>query len=675
MQEIRPSLLRRAVPWVGGMAFVIVLLVAAWRIIDWRVVAIERDRARFQSFIEDQVGSWEDALLDELDGHMQTVAVGPGQARMAQRHLRGRRWFNSLYVWELGPEAAQNQMIYPTSSSVDLRPFILSRWCIRRAMAQQLVAPPDPLRVAHAYIAGCRQDPSPAVKLYAATEAAYLYGGVGMPDQGLRALQMANLSRDASLLDLTRAGLPAHQVATYRFVEYDLLLQVGREELALDGLTRLGIEIAMLDAPDLATPLNLYLVGSTGVIAILREHGRSDDAARLEALAARAQRRLVAYREVAEQIVPREPDPGAGARFIRDQYSDEDPYVLYFGWTQGRGVALQLEQRGLLESFLRRMRAYRQHVTILGERDQWVAGARSGGDFAIVVPFSNTLGNLRVAVRESALQQNTARTNEQSVVLLVIVIGCAVLGLTALVTQVRLARQQNELISRQRAFTTRVTHELKTPLAGIRVMAENLEAGAFRTEEQRAEMARRIVDEADRLKSRVDEVLSVAQQRTIPSPAIYDPEEAVLEAIDQWGPRLEDAGVRLHADLHPTDEVLGDMAALRDAVGCLLDNALKYRHPTRDAQVWLELHQEGRQVVIEVADNGIGVPKPMRRSIFQRFVRVEGPNRGKAGGHGLGLNQVREIVEAHEGTVVCLDGMGGGARFVIRVPAQRPAHS
>ena len=146
--------------------------------------------------------------------------------------------------------------------------------------------------------------------------------------------------------------------------------------------------------------------------------------------------------------------------------------------------------------------------------------------------------------------------------------------------------------------------------------------------------------------------------------------EAALAAIDQWGPRLEAAGVGFAADLHPTDEVLGDFDALRDALSCLLDNALKYRREDSSAHVWLKLFQEGRFVELSVTDNGLGVPTDMRRSIFERFVRVEGDNRGRSGGHGLGLSQVAEIARAHRGRVVCEEGIEGGSRFVLRLPAR-----
>lgn len=671
MDSIRPPLMRRAVPLVGGLAFVIILLVAAWRIVDWRGVAMERDRARLQTFVEDQVAAWEDGVLAELADELDAAAHNPAQARALQRRLRHtRRWFNSLYVWQVETDG-ENEMLFPAPPTVEPRAFILSRYCIRRAIATR-VEPVSDHAVARAFVRGCRVDANPVVRLFAASEAAYLLRD--RPSEALVALDLAPIPPEAALSDLARKGLPPGRVAALRYARGTMLAQLGRVDESLDLLNRLGLDITQLDAPDLAAPLSLFVNGEAGILATLRRNGRREQALQLNRQMNRAGRRLIAYREVQEQIVDRAPERGAGARFIRDQYSDEDPYLLYFGWAHQRGVAIQIEQKDLVAWFLnQRMKKYRHHATILGERDQWVAGARRGGEFVVTVPFSQTLSHLRVGIRQSALEAATANTNEQSIVLLVIVTLCALLGIVALGAQMRLSSQQYELISRQRAFTTRVTHELKTPLAGIRVMAENLESGAFRTGEHRAEMARRIVEEADRLTSRVDEVLSVAQQRTIPSPALYDPEEAALGAVDLWGPRLEDAGVELHADLHPTDEVLGDCDALRDAIGCLLDNALKYRRTGTRSEVWLDLRQEGRQVVIAVRDNGIGVPKAMRKSIFQRFVRVEGPHRGKSGGHGLGLNQVREIVEAHSGTVQCVDGVDGGAAFVIRVPAQRTA--
>jgi signal transduction histidine kinase len=78
----------------------------------------------------------------------------------------------------------------------------------------------------------------------------------------------------------------------------------------------------------------------------------------------------------------------------------------------------------------------------------------------------------------------------------------------------------------------------------------------------------------------------------------------------------------------------------------------------------------GSWCILEVADNGLGVPARLRKKVFERFMRVEGPGRGKTGGHGLGLSFVAETAEAHGGKVECLDGIDGGARFRLKLKSR-----
>ena len=87
-----------------------------------------------------------------------------------------------------------------------------------------------------------------------------------------------------------------------------------------------------------------------------------------------------------------------------------------------------------------------------------------------------------------------------------------------------------------------------------------------------------------------------------------------------------------------------------------------------DPQVWLALRQDGRYATVEVFDNGIGVPAHKRKAIFERFVRIEGPGRGKQGGHGLGLAFVAQAVLSQRGRVECREATTGGARFIVRLP-------
>jgi len=672
MTATTQPLARRLLPFMVGTALLITALIASWRVIGLRDLAVSQERERLESYLREQVQAWEEDLIKDLDEKIEMVAQDPFRSPQRQQRMRrNEAWFNALYVWRPERPAAPGRMpreasfLFPTESTLE-DDHVWAKPCLQRA--RWMVQDPsiDPIQSAAAYEVGCAQEDL-AVRLVAASEAATLLKGTGQLKLALEVLEVRDLPTDLSIAEGIQLGLPPFRVATHHILVADLEVKLGRNQLALDRIAQVGREITALDAPDAVTVLHYV---DFPILAHLRRHNRTEDAERIAASLHRAKRRVDAYREINERILSRELREGEPGRFAYDQYSDR-PFLLYYGFSNGLGVGLQLEQNVLLAHFLNhRMRGMRRMVTITDASGQWVAGARRGGEISVTTPFDKTLTHLRIGVREAAFEAVVERMEDQWLLPIGVLVVCTALGFGALWVWVRASQQQLELMSRQRAFTTRVTHELKTPLAGIRVMAENLEMGAFGSDDERRTMAQRIMDEADRLSARVDEVLSVARERTIPDPVPFDPEEVFFEVIDEWGPRYEAAGLEIAAELDPTDMVSGDPKALRDAISCLVDNALKYRREERDdGKVWLVLAQDAQKVRIEVADNGLGVPPKMRKSIFERFVRVEGPNRGKAGGHGLGLHQVQEIVKAHKGQITCSDGVDGGARFTILLPA------
>lgn len=669
--DASPLVRRRALMWIVGTLFIAMASIAAWRVMSLRDLAIEQERARLQEFVEDSVTEWETALLNELRVGIETAASDPERVSSIQRSFRRqRRWFDSVYLWIPPSDKVRGRMVFPLVSAPQEATQIRQSPCLQQASRLTLsgVDSYDPL--VHALVFGCRTEDL-TIRLTAATMAANLLLSDQRYEQALRVLDATAVPDGLTLRAAASAGVSLFRYTSWLTLRTKLLMSLGRFAEAQALALKVGDQLSDLEAPDLPG-LTLHM---RDILSTVGQTGTTEDAAQLNARFQRANRRVYAHVEVERRLLDEAVDPSLppDPRFVYDMYADE-PFLLYYGWSNGFGVALGLEQKPLIEDFLRdRMRHLQGAITITEARtDRWVAGARSGGRYTVTVPFTRTLTHLRVNVRQNVLDARVASMDEQWFVPLGVIGLCVVIGIGALVAVDRAARQEYELVDRQRAFGTRVTHELKTPLAGIKVMAENLESGAFRDEAHRKEMARRIVVEADQLTKRVDEVLSVAKQRSIPSPQPFDPEEILLNAIDEWGPRMQDAGVELKAELAATDSILGDANAMKDAVVCLLDNALKYRmEDSDDKRVWLDLSQQGGTIVITVVDNGIGVPKAMRKRIFDRFTRVEGPNRGKAGGHGLGLNQVREIVTAHHGTVVCNEGPEGGAEFVIRVPALR----
>lgn len=667
-----PTAMRRhALPWILGVALLVLAGLAITRFLALRRELYAQVQAQVEAQIEDRVSTWEDGLLRLLESWQEQVAEAPDRAWWAEVQMRQREaWFDSVYVWKprhavmwrgrLRDEPAG--FVYPVAPPSEESDAATRARCMTPPAGEI-----DPVRIAEIRLAQCAKDPLP-VRMFVASQAASIFRKERGYEAALVALDRAGVEADLPLRSGIQRGLDPIRLAVLRLLRAECFLHLGRSEEGLELLADTGLEIASLDAPEVEH-LMKYL---PSIVRELRAHGHDARAEAVVQAGQQAERRLRAWGEIGERILPRPPQAASeGPRLVYDQYS-HPPFLLFYGPARDGeiGVALQIDQPALLADLLADLRRYRDGIVILDASGTRLVGTED--PIAFQIPFSRTLTHLRVGVAQSTLDRQLERLDSQWFVPLVVVLVCVLMGGGAIAAQIRADRQQRLLLVRQREFTTRVTHELKTPLAGIRVMAENLEMGAFGTDEERDSMARSIVREVDRLTQRVEEILAVSKERKLPDPEPFDPEEAALEAIDHWGPRLERAGVRLHADLHPTDQVRGDADDVRDAVGCLLDNALKYHREDRpDPQVWLTLTQESGEVIFEVSDNGLGVPAEMREAIFERFVRVEGPNRGKSGGHGLGLSQVHEIARAHGGTVACLEGVAGGAKFVLRLPAAR----
>jgi signal transduction histidine kinase len=682
--ELQAPLYRRLIPWIMVIAYLSVTVIAGYYVFEIRNTQRAQVTDQLESALQDQVAAWEEELESQLSEWMDNASTTPDRGSVRQRRLRDREpWFDALYMWarqrevsltdRMRPSPPVSTMIFPRPVQDD-RQLLMARMCLIRARIQASDPTSNPEDIARQYVYGCRHEPL-TVRLIAATEAAEILKDHGLQEKALAVLNTTGLPDELTLVAAARQDIHPLGIVAFHFQRAEILLALNEVEKAMALYYRVGTQICQLDAPDaqLLLPSVQY-----PIIAQLRRHKKREEAARMEMQQQRLERRVAGFTEIDKRILPA---PRIAAtempRWVYDQYS-EPPYLLYYGCCYGFsawgqvGIALQLDQAKLIEDFLATKSIQRvKWITVTDASGAWVRGIRRGGPIAFRVPFTRTLTHLRVGVREDAITARLERMEDQWVAPLVVIVICFILGCSALIVQVRASWKQRELLKRQREFTTRVTHELKTPLAGIRIMAENLELGAFKDRAQLQHMAGLILDETDRLTARVDEVLDAARERTIPHPEPFDPEEAVLEAIDTWGPRLENAGVRLSADLHATPEVTGDLRALRDAIGCLLDNALKYRREDGDdSSVWLELSTVNPGLIqIVVTDNGIGVPSNMRTSIFNRFVRVEGPNRGKGGGHGLGLAQVAATIRSHHGTISCTDGVDGGARFIVQLPA------
>lgn len=233
----------------------------------------------------------------------------------------------------------------------------------------------------------------------------------------------------------------------------------------------------------------------------------------------------------------------------------------------------------------------------------------------------------------------------------------------------RSVSREAELASLKVDLVSRVSHELKTPLALIRMYGETLGMGRARDQSQSAEFGSIIARESERLTELIQRILDFSRQQAgtlTYAPATVDLAELLRTVCDSYTPHLEARGAILVETLRPGIRVHCDANACESAVVNLLENAAKYGGEEIDHEVELDLRSEGNQAVVEVRDRGRGVPAGEWERIFDGFYRAS--NAGEVRGAGLGLSLVRHFARAHGGDVTAASRDGGGSVFRIVLP-------
>ncbi|MBK8980594.1 MAG: HAMP domain-containing histidine kinase [Planctomycetes bacterium] len=233
----------------------------------------------------------------------------------------------------------------------------------------------------------------------------------------------------------------------------------------------------------------------------------------------------------------------------------------------------------------------------------------------------------------------------------------------------RALRREAAALRLRTEFLTTVTHELKTPLAGIRLVAELLADDHVTGEPERRAWLGRLNAEAVRLGVLIENVLDLGRLERGDRP--HAPERAdvaalVADTAALFAPLAERGGFALRTEL-PGRALWADVDrdALRQALVNVLDNARKYGASPLDVAV-----RDGEETIeIAVRDHGAGIPDTERESIFDRFRRGAAHGHGAVPGVGLGLHLARTIAERHGGTLTCEAPAGGGAQFVFRLPS------
>ena len=236
----------------------------------------------------------------------------------------------------------------------------------------------------------------------------------------------------------------------------------------------------------------------------------------------------------------------------------------------------------------------------------------------------------------------------------------------------RSLRRGAEFERRQQNFLAAVTHELKAPLASIRLFTETLSSRQL-SEEKRRDCLGKIAQDVERLQELIDDALEagVFSRRSFhPALELNDLSEHLVSYVEMYRHRAERAGLHLTTEIAPGVKVYTDQVHLRRAVGVVIENAIKYSHPDRpESEIHISLAAQGRDAVITVTDQGMGLDLDDQKRVFERFYRAGDEMTRRVSGSGLGLYLAREIISAHRGRIsLCSDGPGTGTTVEIRLP-------
>ncbi len=277
-----------------------------------------------------------------------------------------------------------------------------------------------------------------------------------------------------------------------------------------------------------------------------------------------------------------------------------------------------------------------------------------------------------------------------------LILGAALTALIGLLASRRAFIRQWQLNEQKSNFVSSVSHELRAPIASVRLMAENLERGKIAEAGKQNEYFRFIVQECRRLSSLIENVLDFSRIEQGRKQYEFEPTNLVAlvgTTVKLMEPYAAEKGVKLELETsniqHPTSniEMNVDGRAIQQALVNLIDNAVKHSPKGETVTVGIEIvaavcdrrfdgentrrSQTAATIALSVADHGPGIPPAEQEKIFERFYRLGSELRRETQGVGIGLSVVKHIVEAHGGRMRVQSEPGKGSRFTIELPIEK----
>lgn len=228
--------------------------------------------------------------------------------------------------------------------------------------------------------------------------------------------------------------------------------------------------------------------------------------------------------------------------------------------------------------------------------------------------------------------------------------------------------EAKKLEDTRRDFVANVSHELKTPIGAIGLLAEAIQ-GAGDDPAMLEKFSNSLIRESQRLANLVQELMQLSRVQSAPgleNATEVDLAAVVLDSIERNQVLAEKRNIRVQGGASESVKILGDYEMLATAVRNLIENAIVYSEP--GTQVGVGLKQADGVAEISVTDSGIGIPESEQERIFERFYRVDPSRSRETGGTGLGLAIVKHIAANHGGEIKLFSKPGVGSTFTLRLP-------
>lgn len=250
--------------------------------------------------------------------------------------------------------------------------------------------------------------------------------------------------------------------------------------------------------------------------------------------------------------------------------------------------------------------------------------------------------------------------------------------ITAFYLTVRTMLRQKKLGDIKNDFINNMTHEFKTPIATISLAVDAMKnEKVIQDREKISYFSRIIKEENQRMNRQVETILKASQLEKQEVDLNLKPVHVhgiIKEVADNFTLQLEEKKGRAELVLNAENDLINaDEVHFSNLINNLIDNAIKYSKENTPVYVKITTQSNGKNLVIRVEDNGIGMNKETQKRVFERFYRAHTGNIHNVKGFGLGLSYVKTIIEAHHGQIKADSTLGKGSAFIIEIPLKKNA--